>query len=115
MADTVSELLPCPFCGGKAAIDRADTLWAVACDDEAEANCLAGVTWGRYPTRAAAITAWNTRAATQPAPAFPRAEVERVVETALYNSAMNGSSAEVGVTAREITDAIAALLQGKQP
>lgn len=54
-------------------------------------------------------------ASTQPAPAFPREEVERVVETALYNSAMNGSSAEVCVTAREITDAIDALLQGKQP
>lgn len=59
-----TELLPCPFCGGEAAI--VPTLgttvreWFVTCGN-LECNVLACRT-KRYYTEAEAITAWNTRA-----------------------------------------------------
>lgn len=55
----MSDLKPCPFCGGKAHTcgdeDQERVCW-VMCPD-----CLASA-GGNYPTMEEAITAWNTRA-----------------------------------------------------
>lgn len=56
----MSELLPCPFCGGEAEILTAESmhggnLYGVMCD------CCAGRA-DVYDTEAEAIAAWNTRA-----------------------------------------------------
>ena len=59
-----TELLPCPFCGGEAAIvptlDTTVREWFVTCGN-LECNVLACRT-KRYYTEAEAIAAWNTRA-----------------------------------------------------
>jgi hypothetical protein len=82
-----------------------------------------------------AIAAWNTRASTQPAPAFPREEVAKIIDPrpfrgwqSMYDYCLRQGDDEA--TARsyadqvekpdcdkafEKADAIAALLQGKQP
>lgn len=72
----MSELKPCPFCGGEAKTVLADTYphrgmlhsWFVACTDS-ECGCELGFygmdengTCGTYETEAEAIEAWNTRA-----------------------------------------------------
>ena len=60
----MSELLPCPFCGGEAAIvptlDTTVREWFVTCGN-LECNVLACRT-KRYYTEAKAIAAWNSRA-----------------------------------------------------
>lgn len=54
----MSELLPCPFCGGEAEpfnpFDNADGTWCVLCSECASAT-------GFEQTEAEAIAAWNTR------------------------------------------------------
>ena len=54
----MTELLPCPFCGGEAHIVGGDDFFynVVQC-----CNCHATAS-GRYETEAEAIAAWNTRA-----------------------------------------------------
>lgn len=60
----MSELKPCPFCGGEAELvpTRETTVreWFVTCGN-LECNVLACLT-NRYYTEAEAIAAWNTRA-----------------------------------------------------
>ncbi len=58
-----TKLLPCPFCGGKAATDCENGLWTMGCIDADDTGCPASITWGHYPRKAQAITAWNTRPA----------------------------------------------------
>lgn len=53
----MSELLPCPFCGGEAHTYK-NNLWHVACE-QALCGC---VTMSAFITEAEAIDAWNTRA-----------------------------------------------------
>lgn len=59
-----TELLPCPFCGGEAAIvqtlDTTVRTWFVTCSN-LKCSVLAFRT-KRYYTEAEAIDAWNTRA-----------------------------------------------------
>lgn len=52
----MSELLPCPFCGGEAHTYR-NHLWHVACE-RALQGC---VTMSAFVTEAEAIATWNTR------------------------------------------------------
>lgn len=55
-----SELKACPFCGSQPYFRHAENgLWQTGCGNLDD--CLAGVTWGHFATRAEAITAWNTR------------------------------------------------------
>lgn len=65
MSDKLSELLPCPFCGGRASSSQQTTggRWAAYCLD-----CEAMVD-GEF-SEPDAIAAWNRRAS--PAPAIPR-------------------------------------------
>ena len=60
----MSELLPCPFCGGEAALvptlETTVREWFVTCSN-LECSVLACRT-KRYYTEAEAIAAWNTRA-----------------------------------------------------
>ena len=51
-----TELLPCPFCGGKAEIERGAVLWAVTCP------CASHVFYGCESSRDKTIEAWNRRA-----------------------------------------------------
>lgn len=67
----MSELKPCPFCGGKAKIDDCRTIWRICCTvcdalvlgerapepvDDAHAECI---DWNYYAQTA--IDAWNKR------------------------------------------------------
>ena len=58
----MSELKPCPFCGGEARTsskDYGDThYWRVFCDTPSCAMCMTSV----FHSEAEAIEAWNTRA-----------------------------------------------------
>ena len=60
----ITELLPCPFCGGEAALvptlETTVREWFVKCSN-LECSVLACRT-KRYYTEAEAISAWNTRA-----------------------------------------------------
>lgn len=80
----MSELKPCPFCGGEAALvpTRETTVreWFVTCDN-LECNVLVCCT-KRYYTEAEAIEAWNTRADDyrQAADYWKRAYEETIME-----------------------------------
>ena len=60
----MSELLPCPFCGGEAnTLHRPhviDWRYSVGCNDD-ECRGFIGLSW-LYKTEAEAIAAWNSRA-----------------------------------------------------
>jgi hypothetical protein len=69
---SAEELLPCPWCGGPAMIDRSEgrvvdgeVRWWAACES---LSCPAYLTATSYSRRADAIAAWNTRAPASPAP-----------------------------------------------
>lgn len=51
----MSELLPCPFCGGEAQTLRNGSWWCVACRTPFCCDV------GKFDTEAEAIAAWNTR------------------------------------------------------
>lgn len=57
----MSELLPCPFCGGEAELRHVSQLWEPRDNYWAACKCchMSGKT---YRTEAEAIAAWNTRA-----------------------------------------------------
>lgn len=59
----MSELLPCPFCGGEAnTLHRPHVLdwrYSVGCNDD-ECRGFIGLSW-LYKTEAEAIAAWNSR------------------------------------------------------
>ena len=62
-----TELLPCPFCGGEAVLDKVDEgadyrpwFWyTVHCSNR---DCVCASLCQEYETEAEAIAAWNTRA-----------------------------------------------------
>lgn len=70
----MSELLPCPFCGGEAQVMKMDLgeieegwqVWGIWCVDDLHAEEHGGYQHGHfidnYATEAEAIEAWNTRA-----------------------------------------------------
>lgn len=124
MADTVSDLLPCPFCGNDGSGPVEDALhiahsqcdwhpaydvYAVQCD-----KCTA--TMGYSESEDAAAEAWNTRASTQPAPAFPREEVAEAIRQAKVEADKVYGVAWYNLEEISRVELIlAALLQGKQP
>jgi len=62
----MSELKPCPFCGGEAITIQEHGWWVVCADCSAEVG-FEGMSdtsgcYGSYQTEAEAIEAWNTRA-----------------------------------------------------
>lgn len=61
MTDKAPDLLPCPFCGGKAT--HAYTLkgWKVECEGRME-SCAINARTHYQPHKFLAVTAWNTRA-----------------------------------------------------
>ena len=59
------ELLPCPFCGGEAALLIDSSYYAGGCADE---ECGSATMW--HVDRDEAIAAWNRRAQTQPTGAW---------------------------------------------
>ena len=60
----MTELLPCPFCGGEGQTQEVITNrddhvgWHAHCENE---TCFAGYSFSIYPTEAEAIESWNTR------------------------------------------------------
>lgn len=63
----MSDILPCPFCGGKANVHKVGSVaWYAYCDPEN--NCGAQPYVGGYPTAESAIAGWNRRA---PLPTIP--------------------------------------------
>ena len=72
---TAPELKPCPFCGGEARM-REDVSHSTACFVGcAVDDCFGELHWAS--TRAEAIYAWNTRAATPDIPAMLAEAEER--------------------------------------
>ncbi len=73
------ELLPCPFCGGPAAVKAYGRRnWVASCKaDPDDATCPATIDVGA-DTRADAIAAWNTRA-----PVAGQAELARALTEAV--------------------------------
>lgn len=55
------KLKPCPFCGGKAHLRKAGSLYFAMCK-AAAGNCPVKPWVGRFGNRSEAITAWNWRA-----------------------------------------------------
>lgn len=59
----MSELLPCPFCGGEAhikeVVSACEKLYTVGCSDS---ECIGYETWLLKPTVDEAVAAWNRRA-----------------------------------------------------
>ena len=53
----MSELKPCPFCGGNASVRKESMWYEVCCDD---CPCNVGRCW--FAKREEAIEAWNRRA-----------------------------------------------------
>ena len=68
--ETMTELLPCPFCGSKAkvmkldlkAIDEGWQLWGVWCEDDLSDEYSHGHYIDNYATEEEAVAAWNRRA-----------------------------------------------------
>lgn len=88
----IEELLPCPFCGGKASWASDESL------DDWIPQCTAEGCWcmlGAYATEAEAIDAWNRRAA----PVWPEVYVtpQHIVDgTFGTGSYLNGADAIMG-------------------
>lgn len=59
-------LLPCPFCGGEAAVESPTCGYRVQCVED---GCYTAGPWPDDCTEAEAITAWNTRTP-DPAPSL---------------------------------------------
>lgn len=59
----MSDLMPCPFCGGEAhikeVVSACGTLYTVGCSDS---ECMGYETWLLKPTKEESIAAWNRRA-----------------------------------------------------
>lgn len=62
MTQTMPELKPCPFCGGKVEVGRASPEWPmlfkVGCTDN---NCIGNETGSMFLTAQDAACAWNRR------------------------------------------------------
>lgn len=58
----MSDLKPCPFCGGEAhikeVVSACEMLYTVGCSDS---ECMGYETWLLKPTKEEAIAAWNRR------------------------------------------------------
>ena len=79
---SATELLKCPFCGGKAHIAecvgyRGDVSYTVNCD--AIHDCIASDSGFWYSSREAAIAAWNTRATLGSGKVVSRELVQQVI------------------------------------
>lgn len=93
MADSKTELKPCPWCGGKAQVMKMDLgsieegwqVWGVWCVDDLHAEEHGGYQHGHFidnhATEAEAIEAWNTRTPEQAiAATLGAGECENVAE-----------------------------------
>lgn len=106
----MTELKPCPFCGGEAAVILDDRTW-IECMDCPQ---KAGV--GPFDTDAQAIAAWNTRAAEE-----GKAELVEALENAIsliaHKVGMDATAMVAGQTlvAREVwSQGMAALARYKE-
>ena len=65
------QILPCPFCGGPAEVEQVGVgdeyvTFTVGCNESGGTiECMGYQSLSTYPTRKAAIAAWNTRAPIQ--------------------------------------------------
>ena len=72
-----ADLLPCPFCGGRAGAVNMSGYLSIGCID-----CGASPDRKAYKEESAAIAAWNRRAA--PAPDGMREAIARVIDPAAF-------------------------------
>jgi hypothetical protein len=87
----MSKLLPCPFCGGKAAVRQDDGKFCVVCiSDDIDCWCALGEQYDgcampnhSFYTEEIAVAKWNTRAAIpQGEPDAVRPEILRIIREA---------------------------------
>jgi hypothetical protein len=55
------KILPCPFCGAGASVEKIENRFSVGCDSTDEADCMGYQSLTTFSREAEAVAAWNKR------------------------------------------------------
>lgn len=68
---STADLLPCPWCGGKARMESVDVRWSIGCEEitaEGAVLCYGYQSLTTFATQREALAAWNRRYVPPPHP-----------------------------------------------
>jgi hypothetical protein len=91
----MSDLKPCPFCGGEATIAKTNRGWKAECIGRF-GSCPVNVRTHRQSTKLIAIAAWNIRATLTTDQLLADPRVEAIVLEAYKEGFASGVCSEVG-------------------